>query len=68
VRLTPGSGVRRPRVLGGFSVTSPRRARAIGLVVDDHHEALGAAEPVVRGIEEPLEDYWVHVDGENPST
>jgi hypothetical protein len=47
-----------PRVLGGFSIAGPCHVRAVGLVVDDHHEALtcgvvtpgagvvGAAEPV----------------------
>jgi hypothetical protein len=67
-------GRTRPRVhqfpgFGGFSVTSPRGVRAIGLVVDDHHKALSrgivassagvvrVAEPVVRGVEEPLEQH-----------
>jgi hypothetical protein len=66
------------RVLGGFSVASPCHVRAIGLVVDDHHEALmrgvvasgveviGVAEPVVRGVEEPLEHYRVWHAGEVP--
>jgi hypothetical protein len=60
VRWLLGSG-------GGFSVASPCRVRAVGLVVDNHHKALtrgvvassarvvGVAEPVVRGVEELLE-------------
>jgi hypothetical protein len=55
--------------LGGFSIASPHHVRAVGLVVDDHHEALTCGvvtsnagvvrvvEPVVRGVEEPLEHY-----------
>jgi hypothetical protein len=78
VRSAPDSGVRQPPGSGGFSVASTRRVCAIGLVVDDHHEALtcgvvatgdgvvGAAEPVVRGIEEPLEHHWVRHAGEVP--
>jgi hypothetical protein len=51
--------------LGSVSVTSPCPVRIVGLVIDDNHEALacwviasgagviGAAEQVVRGVEEP---------------
>jgi hypothetical protein len=64
--------------LGGFSVTSPYHVHAVGLVVDDHHKALtcgviapgarvvGAAEPVVRGVEELMEHHWVRHTGEVP--
>jgi hypothetical protein len=67
-----------PRILGDFSVASLRHVRVISLVVDNHHEALmcqvvasgagvvGAAEPVVRGIEESLEHHWVRHAGEVP--
>jgi hypothetical protein len=57
--------------LGGFSVGGSRRVRAVSLVVDDHYEALtcqvvasyagvvGAAELVVRYVEQLLEHHWV---------
>jgi hypothetical protein len=61
-----------------LSVASPRHARVVDLVVDNYHKALargvvapeagvvGAAEPVVCGVEEPLEHYWVRHAGEVP--
>jgi hypothetical protein len=62
-------GYASPRVSGGFSVASPRSIRAVGLVDDDHYEALtrggvapgagvvGVAELVVCGVEEPLKHH-----------
>jgi hypothetical protein len=78
VRLARVPGYASPRVLRGFSIVGPRHVHAIGLVVDDHHEALtcgviapsagvvGAAKPVVRDVEEPLEHHWVRHAGEVP--
>jgi hypothetical protein len=78
VCLALGSGIRQTPGFGGFSVARPRRVHAVGLVVDDHHKALargvlapgagvvGAAKPVVRGIEESLEHHWVWHAGEVP--
>jgi hypothetical protein len=55
-----------------------RRARGVRLVVGEHDEALprgvvalgarvvGVAEPVVRGIEEPLDHHWLRHAGEVP--
>jgi hypothetical protein len=63
------------RALRGFSVAGPC-IRAICLVVDNHHKALtrgviapgagviGVAEPVVRGVEEPLEHHQIRHAGE----
>jgi hypothetical protein len=54
---------------GDLSVANFRRVRGVCLVVGDHDEALprgvvapdvgvvGVAEPVVRGVEEPLEHH-----------
>jgi hypothetical protein len=68
-RSAPGSVVRWLPSSGGLLRRQPLRVRAVGLVVDDHHEALtcrvvasgagvvGVAEPVVRGVEEPLEHH-----------
>jgi hypothetical protein len=59
------------RVEGDLSVASFHRVRGICLVVSDHDEALprrvvapsagvvGVAEPVIRGVKEPLEHHWV---------
>jgi hypothetical protein len=73
--LASGFEVHRSLNFGVFFVASSRRG-AVGLVVDDHHEALtcrvvasgagvaGAAEPVVRSVEEPLEHHRVWYAGE----
>jgi hypothetical protein len=65
-----------PRVLGRVSVT--RSIRAVSVLVDDDHEALareviasdarviGAAIPVVCGVEEPLEHHGVRYTEEIP--
>jgi hypothetical protein len=64
--------------LGRVSVASPCPIRVVDLVIDNNHEALacwviasragviGASEPVVRGVEEPLEHHWVRYTGEVP--
>jgi hypothetical protein len=61
-----------------FSVASPHHARVVDQVTDGDHEALacgvvasgagvvGAAEPVVRGIKEPLKHHWVRHAKEVP--
>jgi hypothetical protein len=66
------------RVGENFSVTGFRRVRGVRLIVGEHDEALPcgvvapdtgvvrAAEPVIRGIEEPLEHHWVRHAGEVP--
>jgi hypothetical protein len=66
------------RVPRGFPVASPCCVRSVGLVIDDHHEALtrgviapgagvvGVAEPVVHDVEEPLEHHRVRHAGEVP--
>jgi hypothetical protein len=63
---------------GDLSVASFRRVRGVCLVVGDHDEALprgvvapdagvvGVAEPVVRGVEEPLEHHRVQYAVEVP--
>jgi hypothetical protein len=77
-RSPPCSGIYQFPASGGLLCRQPLSVRAIGLVVDDHHEALtrevvppsagvvGAAEPVVRDVEEPLEHHWVQHAGEVP--
>jgi hypothetical protein len=66
------------RVEGDLHVTSSCRVRGIRLVVGDHDKALprgvvapgagviGVAEPVVRGVKEPLEHRRVRYAGEVP--
>jgi hypothetical protein len=78
VHSASGSAVRWLPGSGGFFVASPRRVRAVRLVVNDHHKALtrgvvapgagvvGVSEPVVRDIEEPLEHHRVRHAGEVP--
>jgi hypothetical protein len=68
VHLALDFGVRRSSDFGGASPSpAPRHARAVDQVTDGNHEALacgvvasgtgvvGAAEPLVYGVEEPLE-------------
>jgi hypothetical protein len=71
-------GRARSWVPGGLSVVRSSRACAVDHVTDGNHEALacgviatgtggvGAAEPVVHGVEKPLEHQWVWHAGEVP--
>jgi hypothetical protein len=77
-RLAPHPGAVQFPGWGNLSVASFRRVRDICLVIGDHDEALprgavapGAgvdeiAEPVVCGVKEPLEHYWVQHAGKVP--
>jgi hypothetical protein len=76
--LAPSPGWSGSRVEGDFSVASSCRVHAVRVVVDDHNEALmhgvvapgagvvGVVEPVIRGIEEPLEHHRFRHAGEVP--
>jgi hypothetical protein len=75
-RLAPSLGVVQFPGSGGLLCRQPHCIRAVRLVVNDHNEALmrgvvapgtgvvGVAEPVVRGVEEPLEHHRVRHAGE----
>jgi hypothetical protein len=78
VRSAPGPGVRSLLGPGGLSVARSCRACAVHHVTDGDHEALacgviaagaggvGAAEPVVCGVEKPLENHRVRHTREVP--
>jgi hypothetical protein len=64
--------------LGCISIDGPCPILAVGMVIDNNHEALmcwvvassagvvGVVEPVVRGVKEPPEHHWVRYAGEVP--
>jgi hypothetical protein len=76
--LTPHPGAVQFPGRGNLFVARFRRVRGICLVIGEYDEALpcgivasgagvvGVAKPVVRGVEEPPEHYWVRHAGEVP--
>jgi hypothetical protein len=78
VRSAPHPGAVQFPGRGNLSVVGFRRVRGVHLVVGEHDEALprgvvapgagvvGVAEPVVCGVEKPLEHHWVRHAGEVP--